>query len=329
MDAASAIEHMSEGITGTGLFALGAFLKANDIINGPITTTGKAQTYGSMNGDQAYSLNILGHTYTIDWMSPQIMPVMMGAELFTDNLPKTWMQQGGVNAISSVFTNFINAVSGISDPVFNLTMLQGVNSLFSDSSMGNAVGTALSNSVLNLPSQFVPTLGGQIARTLQPNRKSTYTGNKLLNASGVNKLIAKVPGLANTLPDYRNLWGQTQSNGSIGNRIFSNFISPGYVGNRLNTPVDAEVQRLYKATDSTALPAQAAADSVPGYTMNPAEQQRFQQVMGQQAFRQLEQLIQNPHTRVCRITLPVLTTTNWGWYPRFTRTPKTQRRLTF
>lgn len=287
-DAATAIEHISEGLTGSGLLGLGAFLGANGIINGPITATGKSKAYGSMNGDQSYSLNILGHTYTIDWLSPAIMPVMMGAELFQNHLPKS------MNAVPSFFNSFVNSLSGISDPVFNLTMLQGVNDLFSASGTGNAIGTAISNTFPNFASQLVPTLGGQIARTMQPNRKTTYTGNALLRWTGANKAIAKVPVLANTLPDYRNLWGQTESNGNVANRLFTNFVSPGYVGTRLNTPVDAEVQRLFKGTNSSALPAQAQTDSVSGYRMSPEEEQRFQKIMGQQSYRNLEQLIQDP-----------------------------------
>jgi len=292
MEATDAIRHFAEGLTGTGLMGLGMFLSAQGLITGKIDTTGKENAFDAQNGAQEYSLNIGNSSYTINWLAPEIMPVMMGAEIyqsFSKDHPNDTL-----GASVATFNHLLDATTSISDPVFNLTMLQGVNNLFSQS-FGQSITQQLIKPVTGFANQFVPTVLGQAARISQPNRKDTSSSNPVYQMLGTNKIMAKIPVLANTLPDKMDLWGNPISNGGIGQRLFTNLLSPGYLSTANTNKVNTEVERLYTATnDSGALPT-----VVPNYVevngkqyyFTAKEKQRFSTTMGKAAANGISALI--------------------------------------
>jgi hypothetical protein len=300
MEATDAIRHFAEGLTGTGLMGLGMFLSAQGLITGKVDTTGKQGDYDAQNGVQQYSLNIGNHSYTINWMAPEIMPVMMGSEIYSSFVKDN--PKDAMGATTAAFNHLLSATSSITDPVFDLTMLQGVNNLFSQS-FGSSAMQQIEKTIPSFAGQFVPTALGQVARISQPNRKDTSTSDPMNKLLGINKVVAKIPGLANSLPDKTDLWGKPISNGSLPLRLFSNLASPGYLGTKQNSPVDAEVQRLKTATNNTAaLPAAAPSTITDPNTkktiyMTAQEKALYQQIMGQTAFNALSQLINNPMYR--------------------------------
>ena len=91
-------------------------------------------------------------------------------------------------------------------------------------------------------SQVIPTLSGQIARTIDPLRRTTRTNvssyDKPLGAAlekAKQKAVNKLPGLSMTNQPYLNAWGETEKNasgvfgGNVLGRALQNFVLPGYV----------------------------------------------------------------------------------------------------
>jgi len=295
IEATDAIRHASEGLTGTALLGLGAFLSAQGIITGKVDTTGKAQSFDSQNGVQQYSLNIGNYSYTINWLAPEIMPVMMGSELYQSFIKDK--PQNLTGGASLALNHVLSAMSSITDPVFELTMLQGVNNLFTQS-FGSSAMQQIQKTIPGFLGQFNPTIGGQITRTMQPNRKNTATSDPVNSLLGINKNIAKVPFLSNALPDKLDLWGQPVSNGGIAQRAITNFLSPGYIGTKQTDSVNTEVQRLYDATNDTSALPSSAPNLVKGsngksYYMTPEEKTKYQQTMGQAAKKGVTRLLNN------------------------------------
>lgn len=296
MSATDAIQHLSEGLTGTSLLGLGAFLASQGIFTTQTDSSGKEQAYDAENGVQSYSLNIAGHSYTINWLVPAIMPLSMGANLY-DSFAN-YKPKGILGATTGFLGNVLNAMTGITDPMFSLTMLQGVNNLFSQS-FGASITTQFAKTIPNFASQFVPTVGGQIARATEPYRKDTSTSEPISKFFGINKSIAKIPGLANTLPNKLDTWGKPISNGNIGQRIATNFLSPGYIGSQRNTAADNEIQRLRTSLGDTSVIPPSAPTSIKGsdgktYYLAPKESVQYKQTMGQTTFVALSKLINDP-----------------------------------
>lgn len=226
------IDSYCKGLSGAGILALGAWLASKGILKGH----GKdEQDY--MEGNQEYSVewdfNGKRHSYTMDWAAPSALPLFMGAELY-----KWWE-----NDTEHTMGSFFDALSSIGAPAFEMSMLEGVNDAIKNFGKSTDSVTGVLSGVAGLGanylSQAVPTLGGQIARTIDPTRRSTYTGQPYGGVSDVLvkqgiKTMNKIPGLSYLSQPYIDTLGNEEQNdefisgtGAFGRGI-QNFLSPGY-----------------------------------------------------------------------------------------------------
>ncbi len=285
-----AIENLSQGLTGTGVMILGGYLANLGLISGRNQDDSyKVQSFESMEGKQEYSFKIGDTTYTIDWVAPMSMPFFMGVELH-NSMKNKMDAKGG-------FARFVNAMAGIGDPIFNLSMLQGFNQLLEG--YGGNLGTALTKTATNYGGQYVPTIGGQIARTLDPVRRTTYASKEsTLTKPGeqfLRKQIGKVPFASQKLEPFLDPFGREQKTENVVRRAFENFISPGYLNSDESGNVEKELDKLYNELgDTTILPSTA-----PSYKrhnnktiyLTPKERTRYQKTYGQYALEKLNNLI--------------------------------------
>ena len=290
--ASQAIDEMASGLTGTGVMLLGYWLSSIGMLSaGP--DDGKEDDFNKLQGAQNYSLNIGDYSYTIDWLAPLSMPLFVGAEL---------RNQEQKSNDESVFNNLLNSTYKITDPIFELSMLQGINDAIQTAAYSdNPIGDMILNTGANYITQGVPTLFGQAARTIDGTRRSTYTSNhgtlpKPIQLP-INKVFAKTPGLSFALPVYVDVWGRTDTNPNIAGRIFENFISPGYLSKKNTTEVDEEVEKVYQSTsDAGVLPRQASSyKSYNGktYYLQPKELADYQTSQGQYAYKTIDSLRKN------------------------------------
>lgn len=257
MDASTAIDKMSSGLVGSSLLALGCFLAKSGVITG--RNDDEDKYYKSDLGYQEYALNLGdGVSSTIDWTAPASIPLFMGVELY-NIVDKT--NGGEINNLGDVIDAVGGTLLSISDPLLELTMLQGLqdslnNAYVKNETTGNGEFNPmrfLSNAGISFASQFTPSVGGQIARTIDPVRRDTAgdptseLGKDLDKAT--NKMQAKIPGLASDLQPYINVWGEQEINEhSWPVRLLEQAILPGYLDGVDMTPVDVELTRLYSVT---------------------------------------------------------------------------------
>jgi hypothetical protein len=257
MDASTAIDKMSSGLVGSSLLALGCFLAKSGVITG--RNDDEDKYYKSDLGYQEYALNLGdGVSFTIDWTAPASIPLFMGVELY-NIVDKT--NGGEINNLGDVFEAVGGSLLSISDPLLELTMLQGLQDSLNNAYVKNeTTGDSefspmrfLSNAGISFASQFTPSIGGQIARTIDPVRRDTVgdptseLGKDLDKVT--NKMQAKIPGLASDLQPYINVWGEQEINEhSWPVRLLEQTILPGYLDEVDMTPVDVELTRLYSVT---------------------------------------------------------------------------------
>lgn len=299
---ADVIDAAAKGLTGTALMGIGGILAYNGLLNGSDSGDDRADAFNEMTGKQEYSINIPGKgTYTIDWASPASVPLLMGAEIANE-----WQNDG-----LSV-TKFLDASRKIGNPILETTMLQGLNDTLDSVSYADSddkLGTLITGTLGSYAQQYVPTALGQIARTIDPLRRSTYGGGDSKTERDTNYAIRKaenkIPGLSMNNEPYIDQWGREEASldgtddtaGGMFLRGAYNFGSPGYYSAENVTPVDEYLQELYGSTnDSHVLPEKASSQikvDGEGYYMTPEEKTEYAKTSGQTAYDLVDELRQN------------------------------------
>lgn len=254
MTGAEAIDHIASGLTGSALFALGAYLFSQGIVTSGGGDDENQDRLNELTGSQNYALNLPGGgNVTLDWLAPEALPFFMGVELMDS------MGQSG-NTTDSIMT----ALKSVSDPMLELSMLQSLNDVIDSVSFSeNKLGALASSAVVSYFTQAIPTLGGQFERTGEENRMSTYTDKALtIDLPGglpevgvptdvqyaIGRASARIPGWDYQQIPYIDAWGREESNGPLVLRAGNNFLNPAYTSSLNVTPVDEEIQRLYTQT---------------------------------------------------------------------------------
>ena len=182
------------------------------------------------------------------------MPLFVGAEAL--RLYENGMELNGRSAWDAAMT--------IAEPLTQMSMLDGLNSMLTSVRYGeNPLSDLLTGAVADYVSQAVPTLFGQIARTVDPVRRTTYddknSGAPSIMQKTAQKNANKIPFLSQQSAAYLDIWGREQKTEGAVARAFQNFISPGYLKNEKLSDMESELIRLYQATgEGGALPGRAA-----------------------------------------------------------------------
>lgn len=243
MTGAEAIDHIASGLTGSALFALGAYLFSQGIVTSGGGDDENQDRLNELTGSQNYALNLPGGgNVTLDWLAPEALPFFMGVELMDS------MGQSG-NTTDSIMT----ALKSVSDPMLELSMLQSLNDVIDSVSFSeNKLGALASSALISYFSQPFPTILGQFERSGEENRMSTYTDKNLMLPTDVQyalgRVSARIPRWDYQQIPYIDAWGREESNGPLVLRAGNNFLNPAYTSSLNVTPVDEEIQRLYTQT---------------------------------------------------------------------------------
>lgn len=296
MTGAEAIDHIASGLTGSGLMALGAYLFAQGIVTSGGGDDEGQDAINDLTGVQNYALNLPGGgNVTLDWLAPEALPFFMGVELMDS------MGQGG-NTAESIST----ALKSISDPMLELSMLQSLNDVMDSFSFSeNKLGALFYSALVSYFTQAIPTLGGQIERSAEDVRMTTYTDKNLRLPTdlqyAIGRASARLPG-----PDYQQMpyidaWGREDSSGPLWLRMANNFLNPAYTSNKQVTPVDEEIQRIYDQTgDASVVPQRPERYiTVDGERIDLSKEkyEQYATKRGQMQFEMLGNIIDNPTYR--------------------------------
>lgn len=317
-DINKAMDTFSAGLTGSALAGLGAYLWSTGHLVSGMTDEEKAEA--DLTGAQENSLQFTDengklHSYTINWFSNWAGPMMVGA-----NLAKLLDTRN--DASTSVVDKVLNACVSVLDPVIDNSYLSSLNNTIDQ--LGNAqtggekAATLFTSGFGNYFTQAVPTLSGQLTRTIDPTRRSTYTG---LTGAAKNfayfgqKSKNKIPVLSQSSEPYIDVWGNEEKNftpasgedaSDYAARAAYNFLSPGYYSESDGDEVSQYVEELYKSTgDKNVLPKNSSAR---GYTVSvpsldggdsteqrltPQEKTAYDKTYGQTAYDIIDSLRQN------------------------------------
>lgn len=241
------IDNLASGLTGTGMFALGMWLRSIGAITGSIDNDDEGK-FEKLKGEQEYAFRVFGKSYTADWLAPGGISMFTGADFFD------MMADSGAFSLPDMFTS----LEKITEPVYNLTMLDGINSVFDADSPSEKVFTALQNYL----GQFVPTILGQITRTIDPVRRANYTDKNSWIPVDIqyflNKQKNKIPGLSTLSTPYVDAFGRQDVSNNVWLRAFENFISPGYLNDLQENNVTAMIDQVAKESGEDVFPSSVA-----------------------------------------------------------------------
>ena len=282
--AADAVDSLCEGLTGTGILALGAYLASEGLLNLRAGDDDDEEAFNKTLGHQDYALELGGRSYTLDWAVPAAIPLFAGAALV----------EGGMD-----FGGLMDAVSNIGDVVLETSMLSTFNDIirnisYADNPMASAVGRVASS----YASQFLPTVGGKIASALDDTVRKSYveSGTSQLERDAKyfgQTVLRKTPFAREAMQPSIDMWGEKVSNGDPLLRIIQNTVSPSTVKEIKNDAVTQEVRRLYEATGE-GLPSAAEKSFVVNGErkyLTGEEYTEYAKVMGQTRRQVLEPLL--------------------------------------
>lgn len=291
LSADEVIETLAKGMTGSGIMLLGAYLAGQGLLTGAGSDDKKEAGFEKLTGAQNYALTINGKSYTMDWMAPAALPLFVGAEI--GNMLRA---QG-----EYTWSDAVDALLKITEPVLDMTMLQGLDSAIQTAaySGANPLTGILTNAATNYVTQGIPSLSGKLARTFDDTRRTVYTDQT--GFAGTldrtwQSVMNKIPGLSQTNQPYIDQWGREQENtgGSVLGRLAYNMMSPGYYSEDKTTPVDSILNQLYQETgDKAVLPSYASKTWTQDGERNrytPEEYTQVSQARGQAAYSILDQL---------------------------------------
>lgn len=248
------LDHAAASVTGSVLFALGGILAEKGLLTAGISDDEKDKA--NLEGRQEYSLQLVDddgklHSYTIDWANAAAIPMFAGAEY-----AKLAASDGAsLNSVAS-------ASQQVLEPLLEMSFLQGLNNNLESlrySEDPYVYGMA-KQSLSSYATQGIPTLAGQVARSVDPVRRSTYSGTTGIESDigyTANKIRNKIPFLSETGQPYIDAFGDTQPNtgGSFAGRLAYNMFSPGYYSETTDDPVKQGVLDLANSSgDNSVIP---------------------------------------------------------------------------
>lgn len=246
MTAADAIDHISAGLTGTGILALGAFLASQGLLTLSPGEDDREQEYLENMGYQGYALQIGDHSYTLDWAVPAAMPLFAGAAIM-----ESIQNDGGT------FEEVMDALTQVSGVILEMSMMSSLDDFMEYYAYAeNKPLYVLDSIASDYLGQFVPTLGGRISSVLDDTVRSSYSesGAGQLESDTdyfLQSILRKIPGAREQMQPSIDLWGNEVSNGSVPERLLENFLSPGYYSGTDSSALDQELMRLAQSTGSS------------------------------------------------------------------------------
>lgn len=262
VEAAEIINKLSKAITGTGLFALGMYLGNSGLASSKFEYQGKRGKAEQIAGNQENALHIGDLSISFDWLQPAAVPILAGvrfAEMddVKDEEGKELSADQKVFEYADNLTSFL--MSGM-DTFFEQSFMQSLGEALAQE-RGERLSAA-TGALLSIPqqavSQAIPTVVGQLARTIDPIQRQTKGDTDTQTA--INKLLSKIPGASTMLEPQLDAFGQEVRRSNADSWIenaFNQFVNPSNVSHALYTDDDAvqEMMRVFQATDDTrALP---------------------------------------------------------------------------
>lgn len=303
------IDNISKGLTGSAITVLGYALAQAGILKASGSDDDKKEKFDQQSGKQAYSIQIGDNTYTIDWLAPVGIPLMVGAEIYEGLSQKSKVKNSKSNDDNEITKQFLdraevlaNSLSSTLDPMVEMSMISSLTSAIKSFAQNDteALANMMTNGAKSYLNQFVPTLLGQVAKTtdtVERDTTSTATGtiSKAIDSTA-NQIKSKIPGLRQMLPTRKDIWGNdVKLADNWAQRFFEAGILPASKKQINNDKVVKILNDLYdKNGDSKILPSTIEKSyTIDGqkYTMTNSEYNKYKTDYGKTSYNLIKELI--------------------------------------
>lgn len=278
--AAEVIDIVSRATTGSAFVAIGAILRSLGFITGAADDDKDKAAADKAAGISPYS--ILGK-YSYEWMQPTGSALAMGASIYD-----------AAKDGSSLIETLSNGIISAGDAYLEQSFYKDIIDLFKG--YGSPTENMIKEVLTGTASQFIPTIVGATARTIDPTVRTSYTGGNIIDDILAQAKV-KTPGLSKSAPASVNVRGEETQRGNLGQRILDNFILP-FTTNRNagNTnAVDKAINEVYEDTGDKTIFRQVSPYKVDyggeTYKMTGEEREQFQKTQGQVHDDILQQII--------------------------------------
>lgn len=256
--AAKAIDDFAAGVTGTALLGLGAMLAKHGLLRATgIGDDEEKEQQKNAFGAKDFSI-LVGDTYIpIDSFTINGTGLLTGAQIWE----AVQNAKNGDEPVS--LEDILDALSKITDPVFEQSMLTGLDSVIStiqksDNTGNGEMAAKLAIQVIgNYIGQYVPTLLGRIASSTDKNQRSTYIepdGPWDPIQSAIQGVQKKVPGWRQQMAITYGNWGVPVEGNGAGSTAsaIGKAVTPIYPSQKKTDPVEEEIARLHDADSAYA-----------------------------------------------------------------------------
>lgn len=224
---AETLNKFSRGVTGSMLMALGMLLSSLGIASGKEDESAKGRAGSELGGNQPLSFNVFGTSISFDWLEPASYPFLIGV-LFEQGLEESDTSGAVIDAICAGYNE-----------IFDMSMLAGLTEIFQQGSYGqdkNMIGDAAAKLLTNAVTQSIPTVVGQLARTIDPVKRKTTSGDSVFTdvlgdnflSDTASTIAARIPFASKLLEPERDVWGNEvgRSGDSVLLNAVNQFVSP-------------------------------------------------------------------------------------------------------
>lgn len=254
MSAATAIDQMASGLTGTGMMVLGWFLASGAL--GFLRLRGNTEEEKERQGYQDYAIEVkVGdkwYSYTIDWAAPANIPLFVGANIYSN------MSGENGNAGMSPITAAVYAGLNSLDPLLSLSCMSSVNDLFETgryAEEGTALYSAAASLATNYFTQVIPALWRQGWQAAFPNQRQTFANSEDPMLRELQRKTAGIAGVGEFFrTDKVDEWGETEHKGGAFRQVFDAFFNPGTLKEIDNSALEQEISRLQGSQEESVAP---------------------------------------------------------------------------
>ena len=227
------VEELARGLTGTGLMVLGFGLKQLGMIIGGTSEEEDTEAYymRTARGEQYTPFIKVGDEYvSLSTFAPAVSPILMGATVYDalkndENLMQAIMSATSASLDSIIDASYFSAIQDV---------------LAGDGTFAENLEQSLLTSIAT---QSTPSLTSQLASMMDPYVRDTKDADWMKQA--LNKAIARVPFLRETLPIKYDVTGEAVQNTKQGWRAL---LDPFTTTQAEDDPAVDELLALYERT---------------------------------------------------------------------------------
>jgi hypothetical protein len=273
-DQKSFTDSIGRSMVGSSIMTLGYLMAKAGLATGDYDKNKDKEAAETLAGETNYSFKIGDKYYSFDWAQPISIPLAIGIDFYK-------AKKSEDDLMKAVNTGFISGAQTL----FKQSLLQGLSRMLG----GYNQAQGIADTIANAPSQYIPTILGQTARTIDPYARDTD--------ALFGKTRSKLPLIRQTLPKKLDQFGEpikANQGRNIVSRALENFVLPNTVSVKSKSEVTDELLRLTKVSDETGFLPNVAPNSFESngkITLTPEEKKQFQKTMGNMNYEAMKKLI--------------------------------------